>query len=80
MELGSGEEHDGITYRVHLDAPQWVATVTHPDGRTLTERWHWAYEPRFGPDGRDTHEAEKRVDRMIMTIRGVDQPSPNPEP
>jgi hypothetical protein len=53
MEYANGKETDGIVYRVYLEAPDYVAEVTHPDGRSLTERWRWMAELRFGPDYED---------------------------
>ena len=69
MELANGSEPDGIKYRVHLEAPQWVVTVTHPNGRVLSERFNWAWEPRAGPDVADVSRAEQIMDRLIDKSR-----------
>lgn len=69
MELANGTEADGISYRVYLKSPTWVAEVTHPDGRTKTESWHWAWEPRCGPDVQDVNTCEEILERLIMELR-----------
>ena len=69
VEIANGKESDGISYRAHLDAPDWVITVTHPDGRVLTERFHWTFEPRCGPDVADMAQAENIMERLITALR-----------
>jgi hypothetical protein len=68
-ELANGLEPDGIKYRVHLEAPEYVVTVTHPDGRVLVERYHWTWEPRLGPDIADVATGEEIVERLITRLR-----------
>lgn len=69
MEIANGTEPDGIKYRVFLAAPNWVAQVTHPDGRFAMESWLWAAEPRAGVDMRDIAELEDVLERLISGLR-----------
>jgi hypothetical protein len=68
-EVANGVEDDGIKYRVQVESPEYVVTVTHPDGRELIERYHWIFEPRFGPDVADVARGEEIMDRLIAQFR-----------
>ena len=69
-EYANGKEPDGIAYRVYLEPPDYVAEVSHPDGRRLTERWRWIANPIFGPDYEDKQRGEETLDRLITSLRG----------
>lgn len=69
MIIADGIEEDGISYHVELDAPEWVVTVRHPDGRVLEERFGWTFEPRCGPDVADIGTANDIMDRLIGQLR-----------
>jgi hypothetical protein len=69
MELANGVEEDGIRYRVFLAASCWVAEVTATNGKKLTEKWRWFFEPKCGPDLSDVQEAELVLDRLISSLR-----------
>src|SRR5690348_16754131 len=69
MEVANGVEEDGITYRVHLDTPYYIATVIHPNGKILIDSWHWAFEPRCGIDIADYNKAELVLDILINKMR-----------
>lgn len=79
MDMLKGSEPDGIAYHVYLEAPQpnWIAEVKHPDGRLLTEKWQWAWEPRYSPDAADVTKAEETLDRLIAILRKVNHEERN---
>ena len=66
MDLAKGKE-GGIEYRVYLDAPNWIAEVSN-GYNTLTESWHWAFEPRCGIDVQDRATAEDVLDKLIKRM------------
>lgn len=68
-EYGAGVESDGISFRCHLEPPNFTVTVAHPDGRVLVESWCWAFEPRYGLDVIDASKMEEVTDRLIKQLR-----------
>jgi len=68
-EFANGIEYDGIKYRVYFKDAQYVAEVTHPDGRAITEKWKCAYKPICGMDVSDNQKLEEVLESMINSIR-----------
>jgi len=65
MEIANGKEDDGIIYKTYLQPPNWMV----PDGRILTEQFHWTFEPRCGPDIKDVRTAEMVMEKLINRLR-----------
>lgn len=71
MKIADGTEADGIKYTCQLVGEQWKITVTHPNGKQLTEGFPWTYPPVAGPDVADVATAENIMDRLIAEIRAT---------
>lgn len=69
--LAEGKEEDGIEYCITLEGDQWVAIVTHPNGRRLAEHWRCHMTPRCGADVSDVSKGNATLQRLIDDLRGT---------